>query len=254
VSNFYIGNCNFVGGPTGGNNQDVAFSFTSVYNSSSNVITSCHFEDMATVIQINGANGTVGLTTSALQLGNVPLSTAIIDQSVASSSNYLSFVTPSQGNYPAGIGNTKDHIWAGQNGNVLFQINNVASASNFLRHQPATAGNPPTLCFDGSDARVSAVIQTKGGNFSVNANGIGGSANMLSVVNVLAAVYWPILQNASNGNLSLLTTNAGGLSISPPGGLHLSSSGGIFMSGLPTSRPSAGSGQLWNNGGVLSVA
>ena len=85
--------------------QDVAFSFTSTANSSSNIVEGCHFEDMATVIQINGANGTVGLTTYGLHLGNVPLATAIMDATPANSGDYVSFITPSQPNIPAGWGN-----------------------------------------------------------------------------------------------------------------------------------------------------
>jgi hypothetical protein len=255
VSNFFVSDCNFVGGPGGGNNLDVAFNFKSVKNSSSNVISSCHFEDMATVIQINNGNGTVGLVTHGLQIGNVPLSTAFIDQSVASSSNFVSFVTPAQGTRPAGIGNTKDHLWTGQNGNPLFQVNNVMSSVNFLRHQPAVSSYPPTLCFDGADGQVNGVIQTKGGNLFINAaGGTGGSGNMLSLLSTSNATNWPVLQNAASGNPSVMTTNAGGLTISPAGSLRLSSTAGIFMSGLPTTKPVAGSGQVWNNNGVLSIA
>ena len=255
VSNFYISDCNFVGGPTGGNNQDVAFSFKSVTNSSSNIISSCHFEDMATVIKINNGNGTVGLITQGLQLGNVPLATAFIDQSVTGSSNYVSFVTPAQGTRPAGIGNTKDHVWTGQTGNPLLQINNVTSSVNFLRVQPAVSSISPTLCFDGSDGQVNGVIQTKGGNLFVNAaGGAGGSGNMLSLLNTFNATNWPVLQNATSGNPCLLTTNSGGLTISPTGSLRFAPSAGVFMSGLPTTKPTAGSGQVWNNNGVLNIA
>jgi hypothetical protein len=255
VSNIFVSDCNFVGGPSGGNSQDVAFSFKSVTNSSNNIISSCHFENMATVIQINNGNGTVGLVTQGLQLGNVPLATAFIDQSVASSSNYVSFVTPAQGTRPAGIGNTKDHVWTGQNGNALFQVNNVASSVNFLRHQPATSSNSPTLCFDGSDGQVNGVIQTKGGNLFINAaGGTAGSGNMLSLINTNNATNWPVLQNATSGNPSVMTTSSGGLTVSPAGSLRLAPTAGIFMSGLPTTKPSAGSGQVWNNNGVLSIA
>jgi len=255
VSNFYISDCNFVGGPAGGNSADIAFSFSSTWNSSGNIISSCHFEDMATVIQINGGNGTVALTTFGLHLGNVPLSTAIIDQSAVNSGNYLSFMVPSQGNTPAGIGNTKDHIWAGRSGNVLFQINNVPTAVNFLRHQPAAATNPPTLCFDGSDGVVNGTIQTKGGNLFINAaGGTTGSGNLLSLLNTPGATNWVVIENATSGNVSVITTNIGGLGISPLGALRLSPGGGVFMTGLPTSKPASGSGQVWNNNGVLSVA
>ena len=255
VSNFLISDCNFVGGPSGGSALDVAFSFKSVANSSNNIISSCVFQNMTTVIKINNGNGTVGLVTQGLQLGNVPLATAIIDQSVAGSSNYVSFIVPSQGGRPAGVGNSKDHIWNGTTGNVLFQVNNVASAANFLRHQPAASGSAPTLCFDGSDGQVNGVIQTKGGNFAINAaGGTGGSGNLLSLVNTSNATSWPVLVNAASGNPSVLTTNTGGLTIAPVGSLRLAPTSGIFLSGLPTTKPTAGSGQIWNNNGVLSVA
>jgi hypothetical protein len=225
VSNFHVSGCNFVGGPSGGPSLDIAFSFTSTANSSSNILEGCHFEDMATVIQINGANGTVALTTYGLHLGNVPLATAIIDQSVAGSSNYLSFVTPSQSGVPAGIGNTKDHVWSGGSGAVLFRINNIAGAANYLRHQPATSGTAPALCFDGTDATVAGVIQTKGGTFSVTAAGAAGdTGNMLTLVNTASAANWIVLQNAASSSLCQITTNAGGISLQPKGQLTLSPS------------------------------
>ena len=255
VSNFHVSGCNFVGGPNGGNSADVAFSFTSTANSSSNIVDGCHFEDMATVIQINGANGTVGLTTYGLHLGNVPLATAIIDATPANSGDYLSFITPSQPNVPAGWGNSKDHVFSNPTGSVLFRISNIANAANFVRPQAATTTNPPTLCFDGSDGTVNGVLQTKGGNLFVNAaGGASGSGNMLSLLNTPGATNWPVFQNAVSGNLSLLETNAGGLGLQPKGALWLSPSTGLFAPGLPTAKPAAGSNQVWNNNGVLSIA
>ena len=255
VSNFHVSGCNFVGGPNGGTPADVAFSFTSTANSSSNIIDGCHFEDMATVIQINGTNGTVGLTTYGLHLGNVPLATAIIDSTPANAGNFLSFVTPSQPGTPAGWGNSKDHVFSNQGGTTLFRITNIANAANYLRPQAATSTNPPTLCFDGSDGTVNGVIQTKGGNLFINASGgTSGSGNIASMMNTPGAVNWPVLQNATAGNLSLIETNAGGLGIQPKGALWLSPSSGLFAPGLPTAKPASGSGQVWNNNGVLSIA
>ena len=49
VSNFFVVGCNFVGGPSNGNRQDIAFNFTSTFNSSNNTIGGCQFQDMATV-------------------------------------------------------------------------------------------------------------------------------------------------------------------------------------------------------------
>jgi hypothetical protein len=255
VSNFVVSDCNFVGGPGGGNALDVAFSFKSVVNSSGNIIANCMFQDMTTVVKINNGNGTVGLVAHGLQIGNVPVATAIIDQSVAGSGNYVSFMVPPAGGFPAGIASSKDHIWNSTTGSVLFQINNISSAANFLRHQPAVTATAPTLCFDGSDGQVNGVIQTKGGNLYINAaGGTGGSGNMLSLLNTSGATNWPVLLNASSGNPSVMTTNAGGLTISPAGSLRFAPTSGIFMSGLPTTKPMAGSGQVWNNNGVLSVA
>ncbi len=255
VSNFHVSGCNFVGGPTGGSPNDIAFSFTSTANSSSNIIEGCHFEDMATVLQINGANGTVGLTTYGLHLGNVPLATAIVDATPANAGDYISFITPSQPSVPAGWGSTKDHVFSNQGGTTLFRITNVTNAANFLRPLAATATNPPTLCFDGSDGTVNGVIQTKGGNLFVNAaGGTSGSGNMVSLMNTPGATNWPVIQNAVTGNLSLIATNAGGLGIQPKGALWLSPSSGLFAPGLPTTKPAAGSNQIWNNNGVLSIA
>ncbi len=255
VSNFHVSACNFVGGPNGGTPADVAFSFTSTVNSSSNIIEGCHFEDMATVIQINGTNGTVGLTTYGLHLGNVPLATAIIDSTPANSGDFLSFITPSQVGTPAGWGNSKDHVFSNQGGTTLFRITNVGNAANYLRSQAATSSNPPTLCFDGEDGTVNGVIQTKGGNLFINASGgTTNSGNMVSLMNTAGATNWPVFQNATAGNLSLIETNAGGLGIQPKGALWLSPTSGLFAPGLPTVKPASGSGQVWNNNGVLSVA
>jgi hypothetical protein len=254
-SNFHVMGCNFVGGPSGGNSQDVAFGFQSTWNSSGNVIGACHFENMATVIEITGSNGTVALTTFALNLGNVPLATAVIDNTPQENANYITFITPAATGVPAGLAKTKDHLFTNGAGNVLFRINSTAGAANFIRHQPATTTNPPVLCFDGSDATVAGVIQTKGGNFYINAaGGNAGSGNMLSLVSIPNAVNWVEFQNAAQGNLSLMTTNAGGLGIQPSGALWLSPSSGLYAPGLPTSKPPSGSNQVWNNGGVLSIA
>lgn len=250
IANFHLTGCNFVGGSP----QDVAIQFKSTFNSSSNIVGSCHFENMATVIAILGSNGTVALTTYALHIGNVPVATAFVDQTPQEASNYLSFMSPSQTGIPAGIANTKDHVLAGATGGTLFRVNNIAGAANFLRHQPATSTNPPTLCFDGSDSSVGGIIQTKGGSLYVNASGVAGNGNIVSMLNVAAATNWIVLQNATAGNPSLLGTNAGGLGIQPKGGLWLSPGGGLFAPGLPTTKPAAGSGQVWNNGGVLSIA
>ena len=255
VSNLHVTGCNFVGGPSGGTAADIAFDFSSTFNSSSNAINGCHFENFATVIRINGLNGTVGLTTYGLHLGNVPLATAILDGSNAQAGNYLSFMTPSQAGLPAGLGKTLDHIFSNTSGSVLFRINNIPGASNYIRHLPATASNPPAICFDGSDGTVNGVIQTKGGALFINASGGSvASGNLASLLNTPGATNWIVMQNATLGNLSLLGTNNGGLGIQPQGQLWLSPGNGLFAPNLPTSRPPAGSAQVWNNGGVLSVA
>ena len=254
-SNFHVTACNFVGGPSGGNAQDIAFGFQSTWNSSGNVIAACHFEDMATVIQISGTNGTVGLTTYGLHLGNVPIATAVIDNTPSQNSNLLTFVAPATLNTPAGIANTHDHVFANSAGETVFRVGATPNAANFIRHQPATTTNPPALCFDGSDGEVAGVIQTKGGNLYVNAaGGSGGAGNLVSLLNIANASNWIVIQNATQGSLSLMSTNAGGLGIQPQGALWLSPSGGLFAAGLPTTKPAAGSSQIWNNNGSLSIA
>jgi hypothetical protein len=153
------------------------------------------------------------------------------------------------------MANTKDHIFAASDGSVLYRISSVLRAANFIRHQAATSSNPPTIIFDGSDGTVNGVIETKGGALFINAaGGTSGSGNLLSLLNVPHSVNWIELQNAIAGNLSLMTTNQGGIGIQPKGALWLSPSNGLFASGLPTTRPSSGSGEIWNNGGVLSIA
>ena len=250
IANFHVTGCNFVGGSP----VDIAIQFKSTFNSSSNIVGSCHFENMATVISIVGANGTVGLTTYGLHIGNVPITTAFIDQSSQEASNYLSFMSPSQTGIPAGIASTKDHVMAGATGSTLFRINNVPGAVNFIRHQPASSSSSPALCFDGTDASVGGIIQTKGGGLSVSASGVAGNGNLISMLNVASATNWIVTQNATAGNLSVLGTNAGGLGVQPKGALWLSPGGGLFAPGLPTTKPAVGSGQIWNNGGVLNVA
>jgi hypothetical protein len=254
-SNFYVIGCNFNGGPAGGSSQDIAFNFVSTFNSSNNTIGACQFANMATVIKINNSNGTVGLTTFGLSPGNVPLSTAFLDNSSSNVGNYLTFKSPSSSTVPAGLANTKDHIFAARDGSVLYAISSVLSASNFVRHQAATHGNPPTIIFDGSDGTVNGVIQTKGGDLFINASGgASHSGNLLSLMNISGSTNWPVLQNATSGNLCLLTTNAGGMSVQPKSSLWLAPGAGLFASGLPTTKPASGSGQIWNNNGALFVA
>jgi hypothetical protein len=256
VSNFIVVGCNFVGGSGGtGNNQDIAFRFSSTWNSSGNTIGSCHFENLATVMDIVNVNGTVGLSTFALNISNVPLTTAFIDNSGESVGNYLTFLTPATSSVPTGMANTKDHVLAGAAGEVLFRINNVVNAANFIRHQPATSTNPPTICFDGTDGSVNGVIQTKGGNLYVNgAGGSNGHGNLISLLNVAEATNWVQVQNATSANLCEINTNQGGLGVQPQGALWLSPGSGLFAPNLPTTKPTSGSHQIWNNNGVVSIA
>jgi hypothetical protein len=255
VSKFHVSHCNFVGGPSGGSPQDIAFSFSSTWDSSDNIIESCHFEDMATAIQINGGNGTVGLQAIGLNLSNVSLSTALIDESTNNSGNVIRFLSPAVGNAPSGVGNTKDYVFAGQSGQLLFYVNNVANATNYIRNQPAATATSPTLCFDGSDQQVNGVIQTKGGNLYIDAaGGTSGTGNLVSFLNVANATNWVVMQNAVGSNFSTISTNSGGLSLQPKGALSLSPTSGIFLYGLPTTKPATGSSQVWNNNGVLSIA
>jgi hypothetical protein len=255
VSNFYVLGCGFNGGPSGGSSQDVAFSFTSTFNSSNNMIGGCQFGNMATIVEINQANGTVGLTTFGLNPGNVPLSTAFIDNSTPNVGNYLTFQCPATTTSPAGLANTKDHVFAAADGSALFKINSVHDATNYVRMQAAAPSNPPVIAFDGSDGTINGVIQTKGGSLFINAaGGTSGSGNLLSLMNISGSVNWVVVQNATQGNLSMITTNAGGLSVQPRGQLFLSPSNGIFLPGLPTIRPQSGSNQIWNNGGIVSIA
>ena len=255
VSGFFIVGCNFIGGPSGGSKQDIAFKFQSTFNSSGNVIGGCTFQNMATIIDIGSSNSTVGLTTFGLNPNNVPLSTAFIDNSAASNSNMVTFQTPATSTAPSGHANTKDHLFAAADGSPLFRINAVTGSQNYLRTQAATAGNPPAIVFDGADTVINGVIQTKGGNLFINAaGGSSNSGNMLSLLNVPGAQNWAMVQNATTGNLSQITTNAGGLAVQPKGSLWLSPTSGLFAANLPTAKPSVGSNQIWNNGGVLSIA
>jgi hypothetical protein len=252
---FYVVGCNFNGGPSGGNNQDVAFSFQSTFDSNNNTIGGCSFANMATVIQISAANGTVGLTTFALNPGNVPLSTAFIDNSSINVGNLVTFQSPATSTTPSGIACTKDHVFTAQDGSVLLRLNAVAAAANFLRAVAATKSNPPTLLFDGSDGTVNGVIQTKGGDLFFSAAGDNsGSGNLLSLFNLPGSVNWLQVQNATSGNLVEISTNAGGIGIQPSGQLWLSPSSGLFVPNLPKTKPPTGSNQIWNNNGVLNIA
>jgi hypothetical protein len=254
-SNFHVMGCNIVGGPTGGPAQDVVFGFASTWNSSGNVIGACHVENVATVVNIPGPNGTVALTTFALSTDNVPAATAFQDGTPPEMGNQVTFRSAAASGVPSGTGCTQDHVFAGKQGQLLFRINNVQAASNFLRCQPATSSNPPTLCFDGSDGAVNGTIQTKGGNLYLSAAG-GGSkmGNLLALLTVPNAINSIQIQNAASGNLCIVNTNSGGMALQPKGSLWLSPQSGLFASGLPTTKPSPGSGQIWNNGGVLSIA
>jgi hypothetical protein len=253
VSNLFVLGCNFIGGPS--SNQDVAFQFQSTFNSSGNVIGGCFFQDMATIISIGTANATVDLTTFGINPGNVPISTAFIDNSAASNGNLVTFQSPATSTAPAGIACTKDHLFTAADGSPLFRIGSVAGAKNYIRAQAVTSGNPPTVIFDGTDGTVNGVIQTKGGNLFVNAaGGTSGSGNLLSLLNISGSTNWIVLQNATSGNLSQITTNNGGIGIQPKGALWLSPSTGLFAFGLPTAKPASGSNQIWNNGGVLNIA
>lgn len=253
VSNFSVVACSFNGGPSAG--QDIAFNFSSTFNSSHNTIAGCQFGNMATAILINNGNGTVALTAFGLNVGTMPLNTAFIDNSNSSVDNLITFQTTASGSTPAATASTKDHIFASADGSPVLRLSNVLGASNYVTLTAATSSNPPTIAFDGSDGTVNGVIQTKGGNLFVNASGgTSESGNMLSLENIDGAVCWPVMQNATSGNLCSLSTNAGGLSVGAVGSLWLSPGAGLFASGLPTTRPAVGSKQVWNNAGTLCIA
>jgi hypothetical protein len=255
VSNYLIVGCGFNGGPSGGSNQDVAFGFTSTYNSSGNTVSACNFQNMATVFKINGVNGTVGLTTNAIDIGNIPIATAVIDNSSVASSNLVTFLAPATSTSPVGFANTKDHLLTASDGSALFRVSAVPQAANHVHLQAATAGNPPVVLFEGTDATINATVQTKGGNFYFSAaGGSSGSGNLVNLLNVAGSTAWVQIQNATSGNLCEINTNQGGLGLQPRGALWLSPANGLFIPSLPTSKPTAGSGQIWNNAGVLSIA
>ena len=235
--------------------RDIAFRFQSTFNSSGNIIGGSAFQDMATILYIGNVNATVGLTTFGLNPSNVPLATAFIDDSAANSGNLVNFQAPATSTAPSGIGNTKDHLFTAADGSPLFRINAVQGAKNYIRTQAVTSGNPPTIIFDGADGTINGVIQTKGGAFFINAaGGNTNSGNLISLMNIPGSTNWIVMQNATAGNLSQITTNSGGIGIQPKGALWLSPSSGLFAPGLPTSKPQSGSGQIWNNGGVLNIA
>lgn len=253
VSNFSVVGCSFNGGPS--NNQDIGFNFNSTFNSSHCTVAGCQFGNMATAILINNGNGTVALTAFGLNVGSIPLSTAFIDNSSASVDNLITFQVPANSTTPAATASTKDHVFAAADGTPIFRLSNTLASANYITLSAATTSNPPTMGFGGSDGTVNGVLQTKGGNLFINASGgSSNSGNIISLMNVPGASCWPIVQNATAGNLSLLATNAGGLSIQPQGQLWLSPEGGIFCANLPTSKPTSGSKQIWNNNGNLSIA
>jgi hypothetical protein len=250
-SNFHVLGCSFLGGPSGGGSLDTAFGLKSTWNSSGNVIGGCHFENVATVVAVSGVNGTVQMSTFGLNLENVPMATAFIDNTPPQMGNQIRFAAPATAGLPAGIGSTQDHVFSGGQGQVLFRVANVAAAVNFVRHQPGVTGSAASICFDGSDSTVSGVLQTKGGNLDVTN---GGSGKILSLVNVAAATSWVQVQNGTAGVPSVVSTNAGDLKLAPKAALWLSPGTALFATGLPTQKPATGSGQIWNNGGVLSIA
>jgi hypothetical protein len=255
VSNFFIIGCSFIGGPSGGSNQDTAFRFKSTFNSSNNLIGGCSFQDMATIVNIGTSNATVGLTTYGINPYNVPIGTAFIDNSDPRNGNLLTFQSPATSTAPSGIANTRDHLFTAADGSPLLRILSVPTVKNFFRFQAALSGNPPAFIFDGTDGTVNGVIQTKGGALFINAaGGTSNSGNLVSLFNIPGATSWIVMQNATAGNLSQISTNSGGIGIQPKGALWLSPVNGLFAPGLPTNKPASGSGQIWNNGGVLNIA
>ena len=255
VSYFAVQGCNFLGGAVSQGAPDTGFSFKSTWNSSSNSVSACHFENMTTAIAVVGPNGTVGLATFGITLANIPAATAILDGSVLQSSNFLTFIAPGTGSAPAGVAKTQDHLWTNVSGQPLFRVSTAGTAANFLRVQPAASGAGPALSFEGTDAAVAGTITTKGGNLTLSAGGANsGSGNLLGLVNVPGSTGYVTIQNATGSNACTLSTNAGGLAVQPRGTLTCATAAGIFMPGLPTSKPAPGSNQLWNNSGVLSIA
>jgi hypothetical protein len=253
VSRFHFGPCDWSGGP---GTSDVAIQFQASINSSGCSLLGGRFENMATCIAIVGASGTVGGCFTDFNIGNVPTATAIIDGSLSSNGNLMRFRTPATLQHPAGIGSVKDHLLTGPDGSPLFRVQSINGAANFWKVLPVTAGNPPVLLATGTDGTVNATIQTTGGNLYLSAAGDGVSGGLASFISVTSGSSKVTFTNAAPGNLVQIGTNADGITMNPVGSLYLSPQNGkIFVIGtLPTTRPTPGSNQLWNNGGVLSIA
>jgi hypothetical protein len=155
----------------------------------------------------------------------------------------------------------------GTSGNITSFVN-ASGSVNYVSIYNATTGNTPSIKFVGTDATIYGAIQTKGGGFSIGAGGDGSSANMLQLINVASSLNYVTIQNAASGNLSVISTNAGGLSIQSGATIYLapttqlwlgsgSGTGAVYSATIAgvTTNPGGGvSNKIWNNNGVLALS
>ena len=168
----------------------------------------------------NGTNNTgivIDRPQSALAINNVQA-----ENSLPGSSAKLRALGPDTNivveTYSKGNGNIDFY---NDSNNQLFSIRFTATAANFFRVIPNTAGNPPTLDSVGTDTNIDSIARTKGtGSWKATNTGgntllvAGGGTSLVNFPQVQAsaagaAVQYQVLGSDTNIDLQLTPKGAG---------------------------------------------
>ena len=106
----------------------------------------------------------------------------------------------------------------------------------------AATGNPVSFAARGTDTNVSLNLVTKGtGAFNFNTNYGGPAVTQVSITHTASANRY-ITLTGSNGGNPAIGVSAGKLNIAA-----------LNVTGIPTSAAGLSAGDVWSNGGVLTV-
>jgi hypothetical protein len=220
-------------------------------NCSGNAFTCCHFEQFATpaLFGVNVFQNIIDFCTCLNPSGSTNALSSAWQDSSGNATNYISWLTST-----GSVGYSSPQIVkAASDGKPLLVLDNIKSSANYVQITPATTGNPPTLRFKGTDGTVNATIQSQGGNMYLTASGDGTSGNMLSLYNSSGSKNNLAVHNATAGNGVIITTESSD-GETPSLTIGAVAGGALYLTNLPKTNPGAGTGKVWNNNGVVSIA
>ena len=176
VSEFAVTACNFNGGPGG---LDIAINFQAAYNSSANIIAASRCANLATALNITGANGTVGLMVNDLDAGGA----AILDGSAITAGNRIYSRGHASASNPSGIVSPRDFVWQGPDYSVLMRLQSLQGATDYLKIVAAAPGGASAVTLQ---TQVGALILQPATQLWLGAQSGAGAVYSATIAGVTA--------------------------------------------------------------------